>query len=226
MVSVYTNRWILEKSIPVTLAMTGASGAPYGLRLLERLLAAGYRVDLLISDAGREVIRQECALELPEHGPEWTERLADYLNHLNRETGSALSLEGLRHYARNDWYAPMASGSTGPRAMVVCPCSMGSLAAMARGLSDNLIERAADVALKEGWPLILVPRETPLSVIHLENLLTLARAGAVILPAAPGFYQVPESVEQLVDFVVDRILARLGVPGEPNRKGWGAGLGG
>ncbi|MBF0270514.1 MAG: UbiX family flavin prenyltransferase [Magnetococcales bacterium] len=217
MASVYTNRWIHEKSIPVTLAMTGASGAPYGLRLLARLLAAGYRVDLLISDAGREVIRQECALELPEHGPEWTKRLADYLN---RETGSALSLEGLRHYARNDWYAPMASGSTGPRAMVVCPCSMGSLAAMARGLSDNLIERAADVALKEGWPVILVPRETPLSVIHLENLLTLARAGAVILPAAPGFYHVPESVGQLVDFVVDRILVRLGVPVEPNPNGW------
>jgi 4-hydroxy-3-polyprenylbenzoate decarboxylase len=117
----------------------------------------------------------------------------------------------LRVFGREDWFAPVASGSNPPEAMVICPCTMGTLAAVAAGLSDNLIERAADVALKEGRKLILVPRETPFSSLHLENMLKLSRAGAVILPANPGFYHEPKRVEDLVDFIVARILDHLGV---------------
>lgn len=210
------------RDLPVTLAMTGASGARYGLRLLERLLAAGREVELLISDAGREVLRQECGMALPAACDEWVAGIRAWLT---TRASTPVDLERLHPFAVQDWQAPMASGSTGPRAMVVCPCSMGSVAAIAHGLSDNLIERAADVALKEGWPLILVSRETPLSVIHLENLLTLARAGAVILPACPGYYHLPETVEDLIDFVVERILARLGVPLPQAVRGWGADAG-
>ncbi|MBX6393126.1 MAG: UbiX family flavin prenyltransferase, partial [Burkholderiales bacterium] len=115
-------------------------------------------------------------------------------------------------YTREDWYAPIASGSNPADAMVVCPCSMGTLAAIANGLSDNLIERAADVALKERRPLILVTRETPLSLIHLENMTRLARAGALILPANPGFWHRPATVEAVVDYVVARVLDHLRVP--------------
>ncbi len=114
-------------------------------------------------------------------------------------------------YGREEWFAPVASGSNPPDAMVVCPCTMGTLAAIAQGLANNLIERAADVALKEGRKLVLVPRETPFSAIHLENMLRLARAGAVILPPNPGFYHHPQSVDALVDFVVARILDQLGI---------------
>ncbi|NGZ06186.1 MAG: UbiX family flavin prenyltransferase [Magnetococcales bacterium] len=199
--------------------MTGASGARYGLRLLERLLAVERRVELLISDAGREVIRQECGLSLPAECGVWVARIGEWLAAQGR---LPVPMTRLQVFDRQDWQAPMASGSTGPRAMVVCPCSMGSLAAMAHGLSDNLIERAADVVLKEGWPLILVSRETPLSSIHIENMLTLSRAGAVILPACPGFYHLPETVDDLVDFVVERIMVRLGSVMMPAMRGWGA----
>ncbi|MBF0126991.1 MAG: UbiX family flavin prenyltransferase [Magnetococcales bacterium] len=193
---------------PITLAMTGASGARYGLRLLERLLNAGRGVDLLLSLAGRTVMARECGLELVGEGQEVVRQLDDFFA---RSSPTPPNLSRLTHYAQHDWNAPMASGSRGKRAMVVCPCSMGSLAAMAHGLSDNLIERGADVAIKEGWPLILVPRETPLSIIHLENMMRLAKSGAVILPAAPGFYQGATTLEHLVDFLVDRIMTRLDV---------------
>jgi 4-hydroxy-3-polyprenylbenzoate decarboxylase len=118
----------------------------------------------------------------------------------------------LEVFGRDDWYAPAASGSNAADAMVICPCSMGTLAAVSAGLADNLIERAADVSMKEGRPLVIVPRETPFSVLHLENMLRLAKAGAVILPANPGFYHRPDSVDGLVDFVVARILDHLRVP--------------
>jgi len=187
----------------ICLALTGASGLPYGLRLLECLLAAGCRVQLLYSQAAQVVARQELDLELPSR-PEAAGELL-----LARYPG----LPGeLKVYGREEWFAPVASGSNPPEAMVVCPCTMGTLAAIAQGLADNLIERAADVVLKEGRRLILVPRETPFSVIHLENMLRLARAGAVILPPSPGFYHHPQSVGDLVDFVVARVLDQLAVP--------------
>jgi len=186
----------------VTLAFTGASGLPYGIRLLEQLLAAGCRVWLLYSPAAQVVAQQEMQLSLPSQ--------AKALQALWREQyrcGEQLSVFG-----REEWFAPPASGSNPADAMVVCPCSMGTLAAIAHGLSDSLIERAADVSIKEKRPLILVPRETPLSVIHLENLLSLARLGVVILPPSPGFYTHPTSVADMVDFVVARILDQLHIP--------------
>ncbi|MBL8432885.1 MAG: UbiX family flavin prenyltransferase, partial [Dechloromonas sp.] len=188
----------------VCLALTGASGMPYGLRLLECLLAAGCRVQLLYSPAAQVVARQEMDLELSSRPTET--RAALLARH------AAVDPEKLAVFGREEWFAPVASGSNPPDAMVVCPCSMGTLAAIAQGLADNLIERAADVVLKEGRKLILVPRETPLSAIHLENMLRLARAGAVILPPSPGFYHRPQTVGDVVDFVVARVLDQLAVP--------------
>ena len=198
----------------ICLALTGASGMPYGLRLLAILLAAGCRVQLLYSQAAQVVARQEMALELPS-------RPADARNALLARLQSAVNPENLQIYGREEWFAPVASGSNPPEAMVICPCSMGTLAAIAQGLADNLIERAADVVLKEGRKLVLVPRETPFSVIHLENMLRLARAGACIVPPSPGFYHHPQSVADLVDFVVARILDQLAVPHALMQR-WGA----
>ena len=186
----------------ITLALTGASGMPYGIRLLECLLRSGANVWLLYSQVAQIVAKQEMDLALPSRPKE----LELYL----RER-YATHTEQLRVFGREEWFAPVASGSNPPDAMVICPCTMGTLAAVAAGLADNLIERAADVVLKERRPLILVPRETPLSQVHLENMLKLARCGAVILPANPGFYHRPESVQQLVDFIVARVLDHLGI---------------
>ncbi len=186
----------------ICLALTGASGMPYGIRLLECLLAAGCHVQLLYSQTAQVVAKQEMDLDLPA-------RAADAAAHFR---AAYAALPGtLAVYGREEWFAPVASGSNPPDAMVVCPCTMGTLAAIAQGLADKLIERAADVVLKERRPLILVPRETPFSAIHLENMLRLARAGAVILPPNPGFYNRPQSVQEVVDFVVARILDQLGV---------------
>ena len=196
----------------VCLALTGASGMPYGLRLLECLLAAGCCVQLLYSPAAQVVARQEMDLELSSRPTET--RAALLARH------AAVDPEKLAVFGREEWFAPVASGSNPPDAMVVCPCSMGTLAAIAQGLADNLIERAADVVLKEGRKLILVPRETPLSAIHLENMLRLARAGAVILPPSPGFYHRPQTVGDVVDFVVARVLDQLAVPHALLRR-WG-----
>lgn len=189
---------------PVCLALTGASGLAYGLRLLECLLQAERPVQLVYSQAAQIVARQELDLELPSRPAEARAALQARL--------PGVPAELLQVFGREEWFAPIASGSNPPQAMVVCPCTMGTLAAIAQGLSDNLIERAADVVLKEGRKLILVPRETPFSVLHLENMLRLARAGAVILPPSPGFYQRPQSVAEIVDFVVARVLDQLQVP--------------
>ena len=186
----------------ICLAFTGASGMPYGIRLLECLLAAGCRVQLVYSQVAQVVARQEMALELPARA---SEALACFTERYAQLPGK------LEVYGREEWFAPVASGSNPPDAMVVCPCTMGTLASIAQGLASNLVERAADVALKEGRKLVLVPRETPFSAIHLENMLRLARAGVVILPPNPGFYHHPERVEDLVDFVVARILDQLDV---------------
>lgn len=186
----------------VTLALSGASGMAYGLRLLECLLAADLRVYLLVSQAAHIVAKQELGISLPARPIDLEKQLSDGLQ--ARE-------DQLRVFGREDWNAPVASGSNPADAMVVCPCSMGTLAAIAHGLSDNLIERAADVMLKEQRKLILVPREAPFSTLHLENMLKLSRMNAVILPANPGFYHRPQTVEAIIDFIVARVLDQLGV---------------
>lgn len=191
----------------ITLALTGASGAVYGLRLAEALLLAGQAVDVLLSTASRTVLARECGLNVQGDGDAVVRAFRQWSSH----PGAADVYRHLRHHSLMDWDSPLASGSGGRRRMVICPCSMGTLAAVAMGLSDNLIERAADVVIKERGELILVPRETPLSAIHLEHMLRLTRMGVMVLPAAPGFYHQPQKVSDLVDFIVARILDQLGV---------------
>jgi 4-hydroxy-3-polyprenylbenzoate decarboxylase len=186
----------------ITLAMTGASGAAYGLRLLECLLQAGEAVHFLVSQPAQMVAAMETDVKLAGGAEAMKAAL------LERFGGGA---DQLTVYGKDQWTAPIASGSSVSRAMVVCPCSSGTLSSIANGTSDTLLERAADVVIKERKQLILVHRETPLSVIHLENMLKLARMGVTILPASPGYYHRPEKIEQLVDFVVARILDHLGI---------------
>lgn len=201
----------------VVLAFTGASGLPYGIRLLQCLLQSGQRVHLIYSQAAQIVAKQELDFTLPNRPQDAEKILLEHLGKLSRKKFSG----ELRVFSRDDWYAPMASGSDPGDAMVICPCTMGTLAAVAAGLSDDLITRGADVMLKEKRQLILVPRESPFSSVHLENMLKLSHAGAVILPPNPGFYFQPQSVQDLVDFVVARILDHLHVPHELVKR-WGA----
>jgi flavin prenyltransferase len=193
------------------IAITGASGALYGLRLIEMLLRADRRVDLIISDPARVVLKQECRLDLQGDGESIIDALLAYFNFSANDSLDIKKAKKLRHFAIKDWLSPVASGSGGGRAMVICPCSMGTLARVRHGISENLIERAADVTIKERGRLILVPRESPFSAIHLENMLFLTKLGVTILPAAPGFYNRPQSVQELVDFIVARLLDQLGV---------------
>jgi len=184
-------------------AITGASGSIYGLRLTEELLRADCRVSLLLSEPGRQVLNYETGLDwCIEPG----ERRQQVRAHFRSERIDSLDNTNL--------FATVASGSNPADAMVICPCSMGTAGRVAAGLSGNLLERAADVMLKERRPLLLVPRETPLSVIHLENLLRLARAGTVVIPAMPAFYHAPRSLDELVDFMVGKVLDQLGVEHE------------
>ena len=186
----------------ITLAMTGGSGVQYALRLLECLIAADCRVYLLLSRAAEVVIGAETELVLPEG--------LDAQSHFFAERFKAREGQ-LCLFSREDWFSPVASGSSSPSSMVICPASGGTLSSIACGASNNLIERAADVALKERRQLILVPREAPYSAIHLENMLTLTRLGAVVLPASPGFYHKPKNIEDLIDFIVGRLLDQLGL---------------
>lgn len=186
----------------IALALTGASGAAYGLRLLECLIERQKKVYLMLSPAAQIVLAQETDLKVPGTPGEQEK----YFGERYRTRAGQLKV-----YGPNAWFSPPASGSNAPAAMVVCPCSSGTLAAIAAGTSDNLIERAADVAIKEARKLILVPREMPFSAIHLENMLRLARLGVVIMPPNPGFYHHPQRVSDLVDFVVARILDHLAV---------------
>ena len=195
----------------ISLAMTGASGAQYGLRLLECLLSAGRTVYLMVSAPGQVVIGMETNLGLPGRPAEMQRVLSERY---------AAAPGQLSVFGREEWTAPVASGSSAPGAMVICPCTTGTLSAVANGASNNLIERAADVVLKEGRKLVIVPRETPLSVIHLENMLRLARMGVSILPANPGFYHNPTGIDDLVDFVVARILDQLDVEHAISKR-WG-----
>lgn len=186
----------------ITLALTGASGAPYALRLLECLVQADYQVFVLASSAARVVLKTEQGIDWPASPQALSQQLcADY----GAPEGQIVAC------GKEEWFSPVASGSAAPKQMVICPCSMGAVSAIAHGASDNLIERAADVVIKERGQLILVPRESPFSPIHLENMLSLSRIGVTIMPAAPGFYHQPQSVGDLVDFMVARILDHLGI---------------
>lgn len=195
----------------ITLAMTGASGAPYTLKLLEHLLQAGLQVHFLCSKPGQIVIAMESELKLSDSPQKMQAQLCQFYD---------CPTDQINVYSKDQWTAPVASGSSVSDAMVVCPCSMGSLASIAHGISNNLIHRAADVSLKERKKLILVPRETPFSSLHLENMLKLSNMGAVILPPNPGFYQGVSSVQDLVDFVVSRILDQLEVSNDLSPR-WG-----
>ncbi len=198
----------------IALGFTGASGMPYGIRLLECLLAAdGVQVQLVYSQAAQIVAQQEMSIKLSSRTSEVE---TDLTARFQAPPGK------LRVYGREEWFAPLASGSNPPDAYVICPCTMGTLAKVAAGMGDDLLCRAADVVLKEGKKLILVPREMPFSVIHLENMLKLARAGAVIMPPNPAFYHHPKNLEDIIDFVVARILDHLGVKHELMAR-WGGG---
>ena len=195
-----TIRMASDKTI--TVAMTGASGAPYTLRLLQQLIQAGVRVQFICSQPGQIVMATETELKLPASPQQMQLKLCEHLD---------CSKEQIVVYGKDQWSAPVASGSSVADAMIVCPCSMGSLAAIAHGLGNNLIHRAADVILKERKKLVLVPRETPFSSLHLENMLKLSNLGAVILPPNPAFYQGVGSIQDLIDFVVSRILDQLDI---------------
>lgn len=187
---------------PITLAITGASGSAYALRLIECLVAANHQVFLLYSSAARVVFDTEVNLKVP-GAPDAASKFF---------TEKYKAKEGqITVFGKEQWFSPVASGSAAPKKMVVCPCSTGTLAAISQGMSDNLIERAADVVIKERGQLILVPRETPFSSIHLQNMLTLSQQGVTIMPAAPGFYHNPESINDLIDFMVGRILDHLNI---------------
>ncbi len=184
-----------------TVVITGASGGAYGLRLVEQLLVHGHEVVLTMTPAGREVLAYEVGFDLPAEEP-----AREVLSFLEIAHGSLL-----RYACPEDLFDPIASGSHPTDAMIVCPASMGFIGSIAAGVAGDLPERAADVMLKEGRPLVLVPRETPLSLIHLRNLTTLAEAGARIVPAMPAFYQRPETLDDAVNFVVGKVLDVLGV---------------
>lgn len=182
-------------------AITGASGSVYGMRLVGELLGRGHSVVLLASDAGRQVVTHELDLALP--SGDARAAVLDWLR-LDGEVP-------LRWARDDDLFDPICSGSRAPDAMAVCPCSMATLGGIAGGLASSLIERAADVALKEGKKLVLVPRETPLNLIHLRNMALVAEAGAVVLPAMPAFYHKPTDVAHMVDFIVGKVLDQLGI---------------
>ncbi len=199
MIKPTSTRW--TKTIAI--ALTGASGTGYGLRVLQGLIDAQVRVYLLISQAAQVVLRMESGLEVPSRPKEAERFFSEYLG---------AQPEQLSVFGRQQWTAPVASGTNPPDAMAIVPCTTGTLANIAAGLSEDLIDRAADVTMKEGRKLILVVRETPFTTIHLENMLRLARAGVVIMPANPGFYFNPQSVDEVIDFMAARVLDHLGVP--------------
>ncbi|HIM95994.1 MAG TPA: UbiX family flavin prenyltransferase [Gammaproteobacteria bacterium] len=187
---------------PIAIALTGASGMPYAITLLKELVKSQEKIYVMISQAANTVIAMETDLNLGSDTRVIEKNLSQYVG---AKTGQ------IEVFSKNQWTAPVASGSNPPRAMVVCPCTMSTLSAIAHGSADNLMHRAADVVIKEQKKLILVPRETPYSAIHLENMLKLSRLGVVIMDANPAFYQNPQSIDDLVNFVVARILDHLDV---------------
>ena len=187
---------------PIAIALTGASGMPYAITLLKELVKSQEKIYVMISQAANTVIAMETDLNLGRDTRVIEKNLSQYVG---AKTGQ------IEVFSKNQWTAPVASGSNPPRAMVICPCTMSTLSAIAHGSADNLMHRAADVVIKEQKKLILVPRETPYSAIHLENMLKLSRLGVVIMDANPAFYQNPQSIDDLVNFVVARILDHLDV---------------
>ncbi len=192
--------------------ITGASGSVYGLKLVEQLLLAGHAVTLVVTKAGREVMAFETGFTMPEAGAGATDAVLRFLE--------LAPTPDLRVAAQDDLFDAAASGSALVDGMVVCPASMGFCGSVAAGLASDLPERAADVMLKERRPLVLVPRETPFSLVHLRNLTALSEAGAIVVPASPGFYQRPTSIDDLVDFVAGKVLDQLGVEHHLVRR-WG-----
>jgi len=186
----------------ITVAITGASGSAYALRLIECLVAANVQIYVLCSSAARVVFDTEVGLKLPASPDAATKFLSEKF----KAKPSQITVFG-----KEQWFSPVASGSAAPKKMIVCPCSTGTLAAISQGMSDNLIERAADVVIKERGQLILVVRETPFSTIHLQNMLTLSQMGVTVMPAAPGFYHHPKSINDLIDFMVGRMLDHLNI---------------
>lgn len=191
-----------NRSDAVTLAMTGASGAPYGLRLLESLLGAGKKVYLMVSQPAQVVLATETELQVPGR----PEAMQTFFSERFAARPGQLEVFG-----REQWMAPVASGSNAPQSMVICPCSTSTLSSVATGASNTLIERAADVMLKERRQLLMVVREMPLSAIHLEHMLKLSQLGVTVMPASPAFYHRPQTVDDMVDFVVARVLDHLGI---------------
>ena len=186
----------------VTLAITGASGAAYALRLIECLITANYQLYILCSSAGRIVLDTEVGVKLPGSPDAAGKFLTDRYQAKD---------EQITVFGKEQWFSPVASGSAAPKQMVVCPCTTGTMAAICHGMSDNLIERAADVVIKERGQLILMVRETPFSTLQLQNMLSLSQQGVTIMPASPGFYHKAESINDLVDFMVGRVLDHLGI---------------
>lgn len=187
----------MSTTLPLVVAITGASGAPYAIRLLQSLASAGQPTWLIVSDHGLRLLETESDVR----------SVGDLRERVGAKEWDAI----IRTFDDRDRGALPASGSVRTKGMVICPCSMGTIAAISQGTSRSLVERAADVVLKERRRLVVVPRETPYSDIHLENMLRLTRAGAVVLPASPGFYHRPTRIEELVDFIVGRILDHVDV---------------
>jgi flavin prenyltransferase len=186
----------------ITLAITGASGSAYALRLIECLIAANYQLYILCSSAGRIVLDTEVGIKIPSSPDAASKFFTEKYQAKNNQ---------ITVFGKEQWFSPVASGSSAPKKMVVCPCSTGTMAAICHGMSDNLIERAADVVIKERGQLILMVRETPFSTLHLQNMLSLSQQGVTIMPASPGFYHKAETIEDLIDFMVGRVLDHLGI---------------
>ena len=201
-----------DKDKRLTVAVTGASGALYAVRLLRYLMMHSYEVDFIVSDAGKITFKLEMNADLDQE---------DISKFLKKRFGAPAMKGTIRTYRNDSISAPMASGSVRRLGMVIVPCSMKTLSAVAHSASSNLIERSADVALKERFPLIIVPRETPMNSIQIENMLKLSQAGAMIVPAMPAFYQKPQSLDELADFIAGRVLNLLGIEDHQLFKDWG-----
>lgn len=203
---------MLHNQVPhIAVALTGASGMPIGYQLIKALIHQKAKVSVLYSEAAQRVSVQETSLPLSD---DFAATQTNFQRYFNAEENQ------LRIYSRMDWDSPLASGSNGADAMAVCPCTMGTAAAIAHGLSTNLLTRAADVMIKERKPLVLVPRESPLSPVHLKNLLTLSRLGVSIIPPMLTFYHHPHTIDDMVSPIVERILKHIGLPAADAYK-WG-----